>query len=105
MKKDNDDGNEYPYPIITPAEYERLALLMEECGEIIQVIGKILRHGYGSYHPDNQEQDNRELLEKELGDVMFAIKLMKKKKDIDGIVIKSYMNEKEENISDYLHFN
>ena len=39
---------------LTPAEAERLAILAEECGEVIQVIGKILRHGYDSYHPDQQ---------------------------------------------------
>jgi hypothetical protein len=39
---------------LTPAEAERLAMLAEECGEVIQVIGKILRHGYDSYHPDQQ---------------------------------------------------
>lgn len=39
---------------LTPAEAERLAMLSEECGEVIQIIGKILRHGYDSYHPDDQ---------------------------------------------------
>jgi hypothetical protein len=34
---------------LTDAEAERLALLAEECGEVVQVIGKILRHGYESY--------------------------------------------------------
>ncbi len=105
MNKENDDGEEYPYPKITSAEYERLALLMEECGEAVQIIGKILRHGYGSYHPDNHEQDNRELLEKELGHIIFAMKLMRKKKDVSGVSIKAYMAEKEEDISEYLHFN
>lgn len=31
---------------LSPAEVERLALLAEECGEVIQTVGKILRHGY-----------------------------------------------------------
>ena len=31
---------------LTPAETERLAILAEECGEVIQAVGKILRHGY-----------------------------------------------------------
>ena len=30
---------------LTPGEAERLAILAEECGEVIQIIGKILRHG------------------------------------------------------------
>ena len=28
---------------LTPAEEERLALLSEECGEVIQAIGKVLK--------------------------------------------------------------
>lgn len=49
---------------LTPAEAERLALLAEECGEVIQAIGKILRHGYESRHPDGGPT-NREALERE----------------------------------------
>lgn len=30
---------------LTPGEAERLAMLAEECGEVIQAVGKILRHG------------------------------------------------------------
>lgn len=37
---------------LSPAETERLALLSEEMGEVQQAIGKILRHGYESIHPD-----------------------------------------------------
>jgi hypothetical protein len=47
---------------LTPAEAERLALLLEELGEAQQIIGKILRHGYESYHPDDPETTNRTLL-------------------------------------------
>jgi hypothetical protein len=58
---------------LSPAEAERLALLLEELGEAQQVIGKILRHGYESHHPENPDDSNRALLEGELGDVMAAI--------------------------------
>lgn len=51
---------------LTPAETERLAILAEECGETIQVIGKILRHGYESFHPKDYATTNRTLLENEL---------------------------------------
>lgn len=55
---------------MTEAERERLAMLSEEAGEIVQMIGKILRHGYESYHPDDLEREtNRELLIKELNDL------------------------------------
>ncbi len=54
---------------LTPAQAERLAMLAEECAEVIQVIGKILRHGYDSYHPDQPYITNRELLQQELTDL------------------------------------
>ena len=55
---------------LTPAEAELLALLAEKMGEAIHAIGKIFRHGYESTHPGNPNgPTNRQMLEKELGDV------------------------------------
>ena len=67
---------------LTPAEAERLAMLAEECGEVIQVIGKILRHGYESSHPVTPNTSNRDLLEKELGDVDAIMSLLSDADDI-----------------------
>lgn len=61
---------------LTPAELERLSLLAEECGEAIQSIGKILRHGYESTHPDDSHNSNRGLLEDEVGDIICAMRIM-----------------------------
>lgn len=60
---------------ITDAQLERLAILAEECGEVVKVVGKILRHGLGSINPLTGES-NRHLLEKELGDVLAAMELL-----------------------------
>jgi NTP pyrophosphatase (non-canonical NTP hydrolase) len=60
---------------LTPAEAERLAMLAEECGEVIQVIGKILRHGYESCHPTTGAK-NRTRLGEEVTDVLALINLM-----------------------------
>ena len=55
---------------LTPAQAELLAMLSEECGEIVQIVGKIQRHGYDSYHPnDTQRITNRRLLEAEISDL------------------------------------
>jgi hypothetical protein len=66
---------------LSAAEAERLALLLEELGEAQQVIGKILRHGYESINPlKNPEQlppTNREMLERELGDALAAMDLLR----------------------------
>lgn len=61
---------------LTPAEAERLAMLAEEAGEIVQIVGKILRHGYDNHHPDNPAVTNRKLLEKEINDLVTVITMM-----------------------------
>ncbi len=57
---------------LSPSEAERLAMLAEGCGEVVQAIGKILRHGYESTHPDGGPT-NRATLERECGDVYHSI--------------------------------
>ena len=57
---------------LTPAQAERLAMLAEECGEVIQIVGKILRHGYDSRHPSDHTITNRGLLGRELTD-LYAV--------------------------------
>lgn len=67
------------------AEAERLALLLEELGECAQAIGKVLRHGYRSFNPIRVDLgDNRDQLEKEIGDVMAAVKLLTRAKDLSS---------------------
>ena len=61
---------------LTPAQAERLGMLVEECGEVIQIAGKILRHGYDSYHPNDPTTTNRHLLVLELRDVNAVLKAM-----------------------------
>lgn len=59
---------------LSPAEAERLACLMEECGEVVQVIGKILRHGYEDWSPhDESKTTNRRNLEREVGDLAAVV--------------------------------
>lgn len=92
-------------PFLSPAEAERLALLAEECGEVIQVIGKILRHGYESRHPDGGPT-NRQLLEKELGDVFAACDLMwhdHGDRDINRDQINNARFTKHGKVKKYLH--
>lgn len=57
---------------LTPAEAELLTLLAEECGEVVQAVCKILRHGLDFHHPVSGEV-NRAILEKEMGDVRAAM--------------------------------
>ena len=89
---------------LTPAEAERLALFAEELGEAIQVIGKILRHGYESRHPDGGIT-NREWLEKECGDVRHAMIRLCDAGDLRKTRIHTFAERKEQSVSQYLHHN
>ena len=68
---------------LSPAEQEWVSLLLEEAGEVIQICGKILRHGFDSCNPDDPERKtNRQLLEKEIGHFDFAKLLMCGEEDL-----------------------
>lgn len=59
---------------LTPAQDERLALLAEECAEVIQAICKIQRHGFDSTNPNETNgETNREALIREIGDVTSCV--------------------------------
>jgi NTP pyrophosphatase (non-canonical NTP hydrolase) len=59
------------------AQRERLAMLIEEAGEVIQAATKILRHGYDSYHPkDPKLTSNRIQLQEELVDLLSVMDAM-----------------------------
>lgn len=89
---------------LSDAQAERLAILLEEMGEAQQVIGKILRHGYESYDPtDKVDDSNRDLLNKELGDVRFAIDFLTYAGDLSAFRIQCRVGEKTERIKKYLH--
>lgn len=67
---------------LSPASLERLAILAEEMGEALQIVGKILRHGWHSEHPSVPGVSNVEWLERELGDVLAAIRLLSLSGDV-----------------------
>lgn len=89
---------------LSPAEHERLTILFEEMAEATQIVGKILRHGYESYHPrDVQHITNRKLLETELGHVVYAVGALVRERDINPNRIHSSEQAKAQSIGQYLH--
>jgi NTP pyrophosphatase (non-canonical NTP hydrolase) len=88
---------------LCPDEAERLFLLLEELGEAQQAIGKVLRHGYLSCHPDRPGPDNRRALERELGDIQCAIDLLCERGDIDAGTIEDSRAFKHQKVKRYLH--
>jgi len=89
---------------LTDGEIERLALLSEECGECVQAIGKVLRHGWESCHPDGGE-NNRQLLIREIADVRMAMQLMVDAHDMNIEDIVNYEFAKRCTSEHYLHHN
>ncbi len=95
-----------PFNQLTPAEAERLAILIEEASEVIQVAGKILRHGWITV--DNSvtppvSYDNRMDLNKELGHVHNIVDHMMLKGDVSHRLILEADNAKNAKWGPYLH--
>ena len=92
-----------PYNQLDHAQAERLDLLTEEMGEALQIIGKIKRHGLRSRHP-NGGPTNKQLLERELGDVLVAINLLTGAKDVSQPALTARVTVKTETVKKYLHY-
>ena len=89
---------------LTPAETERLSILMEELSESSQMIGKIFRHGYSSVNPLNTGAgSNRQRLEEEIGQVQHAIDWMIEVGDLNLENIRLSRTNKENTINEWLH--
>jgi hypothetical protein len=88
-------------PVIN-ARLERLAILSEELCEAGQIIGKIIRHGHESRHPDGGPT-NRELLELELGDIMTILEMMFEAGDIKRTSVLSRVPAKLRKLQLYTH--
>lgn len=89
---------------LSPAQAERLALLAEELAEAIQVVGKVLRHGYDSRNPlDRNSATNRTLLEVEIGHVLAAIQLAADANDIQRGWIGQEQDAKLRTVRRWLH--
>lgn len=89
---------------LSNAETERLAILSEELGEVLQVIGKTLRHGYECRNPlEEDSQTNRRLIEKELGDVMNIVRMMYESGDIIEAAVVERSKYKASTIAKWVH--
>lgn len=93
-----------PFNGLTPAQAELLALLAEEAAEVIQVVGKILRHGYDSPHPVSRAI-NRDLLAVEIGHVNAAVGMIVASGDLSEAAVAESIEEKVESVQKYLHHN
>lgn len=88
---------------LTPAEHERLAILAEEAGEIVQIAMKIMRHGYEFHHPEHPGQTNRNELEKEIGDLNATVIRMLEAKDLSLAALSRAKDAKEAKLDRWTH--
>lgn len=91
---------------LTEAQAERLAVLLEEMGELQQAIGKIFRHGYNSCNPDvENHKGNRHDFSIECADVICAIQHCESENDLIHKVLNDRHSVRPEKIKKYLHHN
>lgn len=96
---------------LTPAELERLMLLNEAAAKIVTAISKIARHGYDSFNPDlvvNQSEDGPKVtnvteLERAMGELDAAARLMLEAKDVTAESIMKYVKHRLLHGSRYFH--
>ncbi len=74
---------------IKPGLPQAMSHVTEECGEVLQMIGKIGRFGYSSRYPNlPNSESNAQKLYLELGDLIGAIeRLLDELENIDNIRI------------------
>lgn len=87
---------------LPPDQAEALALLAEECGELVQIIGKIQRHGLWSEHPDTGIP-NQHALTREIGDVLAALRIAEVQRLIAWANVLDARNRKMLKVRQYLH--
>lgn len=87
---------------LPPDQAEALALLAEECGELIQAIGKIQRHGLWSEHPESRIP-NQHTLTREIGDVLAALRICEVQRLIDWGSVIGARDRKMIKVPKYLH--
>lgn len=80
---------------------EALDLLQEECAEVIQAVSKIRRFGSNSYHPNDPDTSNLELLQHELGDLELIVNILIDMRYIDEDAIKARMKNKLPKLQKY----
>jgi len=89
---------------LSAAQLERLAVLNEECSEVQQAVSKIIRHGYESFNPlpNADKTENREALEKELGHLLNAVRMLCVY-DLSNVAIQTHADDKRSTIPRWLH--
>jgi NTP pyrophosphatase (non-canonical NTP hydrolase) len=87
---------------LSPAEEEALSILAEEAAEVIQAVTKIQRYGVASVHPDTNVS-NQHHLEKEVGDLLAALRIIKRYGFVRWFTVIQARNEKMSRLPRWTH--
>lgn len=87
---------------LTQSDVEALAVLTEEMGESLRIVGKIERHGFDSEYRENG-MSNTELLEYEIGHVLAAIDILVERGLIDRARLVESRGRKLVKVQGWLH--
>jgi NTP pyrophosphatase (non-canonical NTP hydrolase) len=77
-----------------------MAKLVEECGELLQVVGKVLAYGLGD-HPDDNPKLLKQRLEEESADVLAAISFVMDTHDMSQDVVTSRSEVKYDRFTEW----
>lgn len=88
---------------LSDAQMERLALLAEECAEVVQAVAKVQRHGYESVNPLEPGDTNRKMLEIEIGHVQHAVARLVGASDLNAFSVEMAQRIKADKITRWLH--
>lgn len=86
---------------LTAAQEERLVLIMEEAGEVVQACAKILRHGFESRSPVEVTFNNKTKLAHEVGNFLECVALAVARGDILPREILEGQEQKTQSLARY----
>lgn len=93
-----------PFNGLTPAEAERVAMMLGEAGEIVHACGKILQHGFESFSPNDPfKVTNRIYLLKEVADLSAIMFMMLEAGDIPHPPTDEQIQAKLDRVNKYQH--
>lgn len=73
---------------LTNEAEELLGNLLEECGEVMQELGKIMRFGPSNHHPtDRPEMRNLQRLAVEVGNLQHVINELERSRTLDHVLM------------------
>lgn len=84
---------------VSESESDVLDLIQEESAEIIQIISKVRRFGWDSFHPSDAERvTTRARLESELGDILALIEIAIERNIVDSQRVRDAIDSKKERL-------